>query len=68
VSGAAGARRRRTYVGEDVDNIILKLLQAAGGDLEKCQQGIIYIEAAPYARSKSMNPFSGMARTNRTLS
>ena len=27
------------YVGEDVENIILKLLQAAGGDIEKCQQG-----------------------------
>src|SRR4029453_446942 len=34
------------YVGEDVENIILKLLQAAGGDIEKCQQGIIYIDEA----------------------
>src|SRR6185436_12256075 len=32
------------YVGEDVENIILKLLQAAGGDIEKCQEGIIYID------------------------
>src|SRR5215471_1231426 len=32
------------YVGEDVENIILKLLQEAGGDIEKCQQGIIYID------------------------
>ncbi|MBP6716248.1 MAG: AAA family ATPase, partial [Acidobacteria bacterium] len=32
------------YVGEDVENIILKLLQAAGGDIEKAQQGIIYID------------------------
>ncbi|MCC7034532.1 MAG: AAA family ATPase, partial [Acidobacteria bacterium] len=32
------------YVGEDVENIILKLLQAAGGDIEKCQQGIVYID------------------------
>jgi len=32
------------YVGEDVENIILKLLQSAGGDIEKCQQGIIYID------------------------
>ena len=32
------------YVGEDVENIILKLLQAAGGDIERCQQGIIYID------------------------
>src|ERR1035438_2554481 len=30
------------YVGEDVENIILKLLQAADGDVQKCQQGIIY--------------------------
>ena len=32
------------YVGEDVENIVLNLLQAAGGDIEKCQQGIIYID------------------------
>src|SRR5579871_1983304 len=32
------------YVGEDVENISLKLLQAAGGDIEKAQQGIIYID------------------------
>ena len=32
------------YVGEDVENIILKLLQNAGGDVEKCQHGIIYID------------------------
>ena len=32
------------YVGEDVENIVLKLLQAAGGDIEKCQRGIIYID------------------------
>jgi len=32
------------YVGEDVENIILKLLQAADGDVTKAQQGIIYID------------------------
>ncbi len=32
------------YVGEDVENILLKLLQAANGDVEKTQQGIIYID------------------------
>jgi len=32
------------YVGEDVENIILKLLQAAGHDIEKAQRGIIYID------------------------
>jgi len=32
------------YVGEDVENIILKLLQNAGGDVQRTQQGIIYID------------------------
>src|SRR6201982_1324237 len=32
------------YVGEDVENIILKLLQAANGDVERAQQGIIYLD------------------------
>ena len=32
------------YVGEDVENIILRLLQAANGDVERAQQGIIYID------------------------
>ena len=32
------------YVGEDVENIILKLLQSAGGDVDKCQNGMIYID------------------------
>jgi ATP-dependent Clp protease ATP-binding subunit ClpX len=32
------------YVGEDVENILLRLLQAAGGDIERAQEGIIYID------------------------
>jgi ATP-dependent Clp protease ATP-binding subunit ClpX len=32
------------YVGEDVENILTKLLQAADGDLEKCKQGIVFID------------------------
>src|SRR5437763_3243130 len=44
------------YVGEDVENIILKLLQAAGGDIEKCQQGIIYIAEIDRIAGKSDNP------------
>lgn len=32
------------YVGEDVENILVRLVQAAGGDVEKAQQGIIYID------------------------
>ncbi len=44
------------YVGEDVENIILKLLQAAGGDLEKCQQGIIYIDEVDKICRKDENP------------
>src|SRR5512145_1908852 len=44
------------YVGEDVENIILKLLQAAGGDIEKCQQGIIYIDEIDKIGRKDENP------------
>ncbi len=44
------------YVGEDVENIILKLLQAAGGDIEKCQQGIIYIDEVDKICKKDENP------------
>ena len=44
------------YVGEDVENIILKLLQAAGGDTEKCQQGIIYIDEIDKICRKDENP------------
>src|SRR6266849_1275926 len=44
------------YVGEDVENIILKLLQAAGGDIEKCQQGIIYIDEVDKIGRKDENP------------
>ncbi|MDR1068737.1 MAG: AAA family ATPase, partial [Clostridiales Family XIII bacterium] len=32
------------YVGEDVENILLKLIQAADGDIEKAQKGIIYVD------------------------
>ena len=44
------------YVGEDVENIILKLLQAAGGDIEKAQQGIIYIDEIDKICKKDENP------------
>ena len=44
------------YVGEDVENIILKLLQAAGGDIEKCQRGIIYIDEIDKICRKDENP------------
>ncbi|MEW5982803.1 MAG: ATP-dependent Clp protease ATP-binding subunit ClpX [Acidobacteriota bacterium] len=44
------------YVGEDVENIILKLLQAAGGDIDKCQQGIIYIDEIDKIARKDENP------------
>ncbi len=44
------------YVGEDVENIILKLLQAAGGDIEKCQEGIIYIDEIDKICRKDENP------------
>jgi len=44
------------YVGEDVENIILKLLQNAGGDKEKCQQGIVYIDEVDKIARKDENP------------
>ena len=44
------------YVGEDVENIILKLLQVAGGDVERCQQGIIYIDEVDKICRKDENP------------
>jgi len=44
------------YVGEDVENIILKLLQAAGGDIEKCQEGIMYIDEIDKISRKDENP------------
>ncbi len=44
------------YVGEDVENIILKLLQSAGGDIEKCQHGIIYIDEVDKICRKDENP------------
>ncbi len=44
------------YVGEDVENIILKLLQSADGDLESCMQGIIYIDEIDKISRKDENP------------
>ncbi|AEP10803.1 MULTISPECIES: ATP-dependent Clp protease ATP-binding subunit ClpX [Chloracidobacterium] len=44
------------YVGEDVENIILKLLQAANGDIERAQQGIIYIDEVDKICRKDDNP------------
>ncbi|PYV92241.1 MAG: ATP-dependent Clp protease ATP-binding subunit ClpX [Acidobacteria bacterium] len=44
------------YVGEDVENIILKLLQNAGGDVERCQHGIIYIDEVDKICRKDENP------------
>lgn len=44
------------YVGEDVENIILKLVQAANGDIEKAQTGIIYIDEIDKICRKDDNP------------
>ena len=44
------------YVGEDVENILLKLIQAADGDIERAQKGIIYIDEIDKITRKSENP------------
>ena len=44
------------YVGEDVENIILKLLQNADGDVQRAQQGIIYIDEIDKICRKDENP------------
>ncbi|MFN0279815.1 MAG: ATP-dependent Clp protease ATP-binding subunit ClpX [Pyrinomonadaceae bacterium] len=44
------------YVGEDVENILFRLLQAAGGEIEKAQTGIIYIDEIDKICRKDDNP------------
>ena len=44
------------YVGEDVENILLKLIQAADFDIEKAERGIIYIDEIDKITRKSENP------------
>ena len=44
------------YVGEDVENVILKLLQNAQGDVQRAQQGIIYIDEIDKVSRKDENP------------
>ncbi|HCX65862.1 MAG TPA: ATP-dependent Clp protease ATP-binding subunit ClpX [Eubacteriaceae bacterium] len=44
------------YVGEDVENILLKIIQAADFDMEKAQKGIIYIDEIDKVARKSENP------------
>ena len=44
------------YVGEDVENILLKIIQAADGDIERAEYGIIYIDEFDKITRKSENP------------
>ncbi|MDI3389498.1 ATP-dependent Clp protease ATP-binding subunit ClpX [Streptomyces sp. B-S-A8] len=54
--GDATALTEAGYVGEDVENILLKLLQAADHDVERAQRGIIYIDEIDKVARKSENP------------
>jgi ATP-dependent Clp protease ATP-binding subunit ClpX len=44
------------YVGEDVENILLRLIQAADGDIERAERGIIYVDEIDKIARKSENP------------
>jgi len=44
------------YVGEDVENVVLKLFQAAGGNIERAQRGIVYIDEIDKISRKSDSP------------
>ena len=44
------------YVGEDVENVVLNLLQAADWDVEKAQRGVIYVDEIDKISRKSENP------------
>ncbi len=44
------------YVGEDVENVVLNLLQSADYDIEKCQRGVIYVDEIDKISRKSENP------------
>jgi ATP-dependent Clp protease ATP-binding subunit ClpX len=44
------------YVGEDVESVLRKLLQNAGGDVARCQQGIVYIDEIDKISRKDDNP------------
>ncbi|WP_285724357.1 ATP-dependent Clp protease ATP-binding subunit ClpX [Psychromicrobium xiongbiense] len=55
-SADATALTEAGYVGEDVENILLKLIQAADYDVKKAEQGIIYIDEIDKISRKSENP------------
>ena len=56
IADATALTESRSYVGEDVENILLKLIQAADYDVKKAETGIIYIDEIDKIARKSENP------------
>ena len=55
------------YVGEDVENILLKLIQAADNDVEKAEKGIIYIDEIDKIAKKSLNTFANTKELKQSI-
>ena len=55
------------YVGEDVENILLRLIQAADYDIERAERGIVYVDEVDKIARKSENPSICLLYTSRCV-